>query len=426
MNPSQHIKKLKATWQNRLFDSLSYPSVIIAPDKTIVSANTKFYKTYLMSLEEVQGQKCYNRFLFRGTPCDSEKCPISRVLNEKTSHTFTIKHRHRWEERVFSPILDEQGNVEYIIGSLRDVTRTKNLDSQLSNVKEFISQVIHSSASAIIAADRKGNIELMNKMAKRLFKIDEDGKKITHTNQLYPPGKAQEIMQMLKDDSITGRGKLLLPNMNIVNSEGEQIPVEMSAAIIYDEIGNESATMAIYNTLQDKIEVGKELKDARNKLVQSEKMASLGKLSAGVAHEINNPLTGVLFYASLLLERDDINDSIKEDLGYIVEDANRCKDIVKSLLVYSRNTGLKKKILDINTIVERSLKLTRDQKKFRNITIVKDFSPDLKPIYADINKLSQVVINIVINAVDSMEESGTLTLHTYHDNVNKKIFLEKL
>lgn len=412
-------------WQSRVFDSLSYPSVIIAPDKTIVGANKKFYETFNLSLKEIHGRKCFRMFLHKDTPCESEDCSISKVLKDKKTHSYTLRQHYRWEERTFSPILDENGDVDYIIGSMRDITRTKAIESQLHGVKEFISRVIHSSASAIVAADRQGNINVMNSVAKELFG-DYNGQegKIKHTEQLYPPGKAVEIMKMLRDENIGGPGKLLIPRTTIVNSHGEEIEVEMSAAIIYDEKGNESATMAIYNDLKDKKKIEKELKLAQKQLAQSEKMASLGQLAAGVAHEINNPLTGVLFYSSLLLERDDLDESLKEDLGYILEDANRCKDIVKSLLVYSRNTGTEKNIIQFNDIINQSLDLIRDKKKFQNIVIKKHLSDEMMLISADTGKLNQVIINLVVNAADAMEGTGTITLTSYKDKVLKKIFLE--
>jgi two-component system NtrC family sensor kinase len=412
-------------WRTRIFDSLSYPSVIISPDKTLVGANKKFYEAFNLSFKEIFGKKCFDLFLYKNTPCNSDQCTISKVIKDKTSHRFTLKHHYRWEERVFSPILDDNGEVAYIIGSMRDITRTKSLEGQLQGVQEFISRVIHSSASAIVAADRQGNINLMNSVAKELFGDYNGGEgKIKHTEQLYPPGKAKEIMGMLRDENIGGKGKILIPRTTIVNAHGENIEVEMSAAIIYDEKGNELATMAIYNDLKDKIKVEKELKMTQKQLAQSEKMASLGQLAAGVAHEINNPLTGVLFYASLLLERSDIDESMKEDLEYILEDANRCKEIVKSLLVYSRRAGTKKNIVQLNDIVQQSLALIRDQKKFRNIKIKKELSDEMMLINADTSKLNQVLINLVINAADAMDGVGTITLTTYKEKSIGKIFLE--
>ncbi|RLB94280.1 MAG: PAS domain-containing sensor histidine kinase [Deltaproteobacteria bacterium] len=425
MKKNLDISEDEMYWRTRIFDSLSYPSVVISADKTLMGANKKFYEAFNLSFKEIFGKKCFNIFLYKNTPCNSDQCTISKVIKNKKSQSFTLRHHDRWEERVFSPIFDDDGEVAYVIGSMRDITRTKALEGQLHGVQEFISRVIHSSASAIVAADRQGNINLMNSVAKELFGDYNGGEgKLKHTEQLYPPGKAKEIMRMLRDENIGGKGKILIPRTTIVNAHGENIEVEMSAAIIYDEEGNESATMAIYNDLKDKIKVEKELKMTQKQLAQSEKMASLGQLAAGVAHEINNPLTGVLFYASLLLERSDIDESMKEDLGYILEDTNRCKEIVKSLLVYSRSSGAKKNIVQLNDIVKQSLDLIRDQQKFRNITIKKDLSNEMMLIHADSSKLNQVVINLVINAVDAMDGAGTITLTTYKKKSIGKVFLE--
>lgn len=420
LSPSQ-----EEFWRLRIFDALTYPSAVISTEKTIIGVNKVFCETFDLTKEDLFGKKCFHTFLFKDTPCDSDDCPISKVIRHKKKQSYTIKHQYKWEERVFSPLFDDGGNVAFVLASIRDVTQTKSLENQLIGVKEFISRVIYSSASAIVAADRQGNIELMNSVAKELFgDFNGDKGKITHTKQLYPPGKAREIMKMLRDEKIGGKGKLIIPRTTIVNAKGEHIPVEMSAAIIYDDTGNESATMAIYNDLKDKLKVEKQLKLTQQQLAQSEKMASLGQLAAGVAHEVNNPLTGVLFYASLLLEREDMDEAARQDLAYIVEDANRCKNIVKSLLVYSRSTDSNKNIVQINEIVLNSLKLIRDQKKFLNINIKKYLAQEMMLINADTNKLNQVIINLVMNAADAICDSGTISLYTYKDTTHKKVYLE--
>ena len=150
----------------------------------------------------------------------------------------------------------------------------------------------------------------------------------------------------------------------------------------------------------------------------------MGRLAAGVAHEINNPLTGVLFYARLMQEKLGAEDPNRENLDFIIEDVNRCSEIVKNLLAYARVTNQRRNRIGLNALVEQSLALIRDQRLFRNIQVVKEFSDSEITVHADRNQMSQVIINLVMNAVETMEGSGRLVLRTYADDGSGKSLLE--
>ena len=202
--------------------------------------------------------------------------------------------------------------------------------------------------------------------------------------------------------------------MDFMNAKGEQIPVELSAAIIYED-GHEAGTMGIFNDIRDKIAQEQRMRQMLSQIAQAEKMASLGQLAAGVAHEINNPLTGILLYASLVREAMDSDSPLRDDIRCIIEDAQRCKDIVKDLLTYSRQAKTNRETLELNDLVSQSLSLIRDQRLFMQVHVDKQLSDEMMPIYGDRNQLSQVVINLVINAIDAMERVGTLTLRTFRE-----------
>jgi two-component system NtrC family sensor kinase len=162
-------------------------------------------------------------------------------------------------------------------------------------------------------------------------------------------------------------------------------------------------------TLEEKVEQrSHEIRAMEDQLMQSEKLASLGKLAAGVAHEINNPMTGILTNASLLLEDLPADDSRREDLQTIVNETIRCRRIVKGLLDFARQSRPEKKKMSVNEIMRNSLSLVRNQASFRNIEITEDLDPYLPDIPADPNQIQQVFVNMLINASEAMPEGGRI------------------
>jgi len=166
-------------------------------------------------------------------------------------------------------------------------------------------------------------------------------------------------------------------------------------------------------TLEKKVEERtKELTEMQAHLIQSEKLASLGKLAAGIAHEINNPLGGVLIYSHLLLEDTDENSPYYENLKKIVKETSRCKDIVKGVLEFARPKEPEMSLVNINEIVEGSLSIIERQALFQNIKIKKSYVSNLPKIVADSAQLQQVFVNIILNAAEAMDGNGILTIST--------------
>ncbi len=323
------------------------------------------------------------------------------------------------------PIRNESGEIIGYEGINLDITERKRIEDELREANEFFMNLIESSVDGIIAADMKGNIFIFNKGAEALsgYKAEEVIGKV-HITQIYPPGIAKEIMKRLRSPEYGGVGKLLPCQFNVVDKYGQEIPIQLSASLIYNAAGQEIASVGIFTDLRPRLLMEKKLQETHLQLVSSEKMASLGKLAAGIAHEINNPLGGILIYASLMMEDLPEDDPKRNDLARIVQEAGRCKDIVKSLLEFARQTEPKKEPTDINRAINDGLFFLVNQALFHNIRIVKEFDPFLPFVHGNAGQLKQVFMNIIVNAAEAMHGSGTLTIRTSLSPDRKMVWIE--
>jgi two-component system NtrC family sensor kinase len=155
------------------------------------------------------------------------------------------------------------------------------------------------------------------------------------------------------------------------------------------------------------------LSEAQRQLAQADKLASVGRLAAGVAHEINNPLTGVLTYASLLVERAGDDAELRGDLEVIVRETKRCREIVRGLLDFARQTPPQRQPTDLNAVARRAVSVVMNQLQLCHVSLTIDLPDDLPRIHADPNQMQQVVVNLLLNAADAIgERGGTIRLAT--------------
>ncbi len=160
---------------------------------------------------------------------------------------------------------------------------------------------------------------------------------------------------------------------------------------------------------------------AKNRIQESERLAMIGQLAAGVAHELNNPLQGIVAYSHLLLEKVPDDDPMRGSLQKIVTQADRSKDIIRGLLDFSRQTKPQKMPSNVNHILLECVSLVEKQPLFHNIEIEKDFVGNLPLISVDPSQIQQVFMNMIINAAEAMEGNGRLTLETRFDPVDNTV-----
>lgn len=347
--------------------------------------------------------------------------------NRKVCTEFKImtNTRGQREVEICLTLASLEGTLK-IYAYLRDLSERIRFENEQRKTNKFLKNIIISSVDGIIAADMKGNIILFNQGSERMlgysaYEVLNEG---IHITQIYIPGQAKEIMKKLRSPDFGPVGKLSSTLVSLVTQKGETLPASLSAAIIYDEEGGEMASVGIFTDLRERFRMQQELEETHLKLLHSEKMASLGKLAAGVAHEINNPLGGILIYANMLLEETEREDPRWDDLKQIVDQTLRCKEIVKELLDFSRQTKHRWVECDINQALQQTISLLGKQALFQNIQIIKEIDPHLAQVICDPGQINQVFINLMTNAVDAMEGKGNLTVRTYNLPEEEKIGME--
>lgn len=164
-------------------------------------------------------------------------------------------------------------------------------------------------------------------------------------------------------------------------------------------------------TLEEKVEQrSQQLRKIQAQLMQSEKLASLGRLASGVAHEINSPLTGILTFSHLLMRKLKDNPELQRELELIVRETTRVSTIVRGLLDFARESKPQKRPCNINELILQTLSLVEHQSVFHDIRIVKNLDPQVAMVLLDANQIQQVFMNILLNAADAMPAGGTLTI----------------
>ena len=153
--------------------------------------------------------------------------------------------------------------------------------------------------------------------------------------------------------------------------------------------------------------------------LQTEKMSALGRMAAGIAHEINNPLAGILLYSSNLSKKVPSEDPLKEGLEVISRETIRCKSIIQGLLEFSRESEAKKVLGNINDIIEKALSIMENELCLHHISVVKDLSSELQDALLDPNQMEQVFVNLLLNAVEAIQDQGVITIRSRMDPSQK-------
>ena len=317
------------------------------------------------------------------------------------------------------PRYDPQGNIIGYEGLNVDLTQRKLMEKELREAYDFMNKIVQSSPNAITATDMKGNILIWNQAAEETLGYrasDVIGK--MNIRKIYPEGVARKVMQMLRSDEFGGVGRLSSYPMVYVRRDGEVVEGNLSAAIIYDAHGKQIASVGSFVDLRDRLQMERALRDTQEQLLQSEKLAAMGRLTSQIAHELNNPLYGIMNTLELLKTEIPADNKRRKILEMALSETVRLSDLLRKMLSFSKPDQEERHPVDINPVIDEILLLHEKQLKENDINIAATYAKELGLVKASKNQLRQVFLNMVANARDAMPNGGTLSVTTSGDNDN--------
>ncbi len=292
-------------------------------------------------------------------------------------------------------VRDAQGRVLQYRGVILDISELKTFQTQLQRERDFTSKVLNSTQSLILVTDTSGLITYANR---RSCAAGYSRERLLRQPllELVAPA-AREAMARALESTLAGQNtdNLELP---LVRPDGSHGRFSINLSPMRDEHGEVVSIIVVMADITDTAVL-------KANLVHAEKMAAVGQLVSGVAHEVNNPLTAILGFADLLLQRD-LGESVRKELQVIVHEAQRTKQIVQNLLSFARQTAPQRQSVNLNSIVRRTLELRSYDLASRGLEVVERLDETLPEVIGDPHRLQQVFLNILNNACDAVSETG--------------------
>jgi PAS domain S-box-containing protein len=406
-------KRIKAMEQLRMLGSVTQQvtdaTIVTDRDFTITYVNQAAQNLLGYSSEEMLGQKL--GFADARQPSRKRADRISDMAAAGRVWSGTLTKRRKDGTAVIcecrlSPLYDDNGQLKSYIDVQRDVTRQREMEAKLQVHKRLIESILATMPGGVLVIDNKGRVLLANQSFHKIFNTSQRELRDRTLNEVMP------VNQLLNSYQAVKKGK---KNDSVLEFRKQVGDLEKIIAAHVIRMDGGRTLLTFTDISQDREE--------QEKLYLTDRLASIGEMAAGLAHELNNPLTGILALSQLLVD-SEIPEEYCEDIECINTEAKRAAEIVKNVLLFTRNNNYENGQASANEVVRDVLRLREYEEKAGNIEVVTNLEEDLPAVAIDKFQLQQVFLNIISNAEAAIRETGrpgTLKVTTEKSGQHVKI-----
>src|SRR5450830_595131 len=395
-------------WEST-FDSLTDMVTIHDKNFDIIRANSSARQMLGLPLlgNLITNAKCF--MCYHGTEKPPEGCPSCRSLVTEQPGSFELfePHLNRYLEIRAIPRFDTHHQCIGLVHVVRDITERKQAEEEIQRERAFFDQLVETAPEGIVIADTQGRIMRVNAEFLRMLGYGVDEVVGQYLDDLVAPPARQEEARTLTRSTIQG-GKNLLETVRC-RKDGTLVDVSLIGASIL-VAGKQEAFFAIYRDITER-------KQAEAQLRQSQKMEAIGTLAGGVAHDFNNLLTGILGNIALMRSSLPPADPLLENLDAAETAARQAADLTKGLLAFSRRAMVLPVPMSLTAALDATLVLLK-QSLPATMEIVRDYEQTAWNVLVDQSQITQIMLNLAVNARDAMKGKGTLAIRTRNVTVD--------
>jgi two-component system NtrC family sensor kinase len=387
------------------FDAISDFIVVHDAGNRVLRLNRALAEALGLRPTEAIGYEI-DRLEILDAPPKEGNCPFCR--NPRLAHEEFI---HEAAERTFlisaSRIHNAQGNDWRTIHVMKDITDRRVAERRYRRERDFNKNILNNTQSMILVLDTAGLVSYANRRCFEAGYREQDllGRPLV---ELIPPARRPLLAEAL-ERTLQGAA---LDNLEIPLFRGSGTPGQFSISLspMRDEQGEINSVVVVMTDITDAASL-------QAKLMHTEKMAALGQLVSGVAHEVNNPLAAIVGFTDLLLENPAVPDDAKEELQVILQEAQRTRVIVQNLLSFARQMPPQREPAQINSILRQTMKLRAYDLENHGVELTEKYAVELPMVIGDPHQLQQVFLNILNNAYDAVQEirrTGRIEVQTLY------------